>query len=653
MRYPSLYQVNTRVYLQELGQTHGRRFTLADWPEEQLDWLREQDFDWLWPLGVWQTGPAGIEVSRTNAAWLAGFREVLHDLSERDITGSPYAVRQYNVHDDFGGNDALAQLRERLQEHGLRLMLDFVPNHTALDHPWVQEHPEYYIQGSESDLARQPGNFRRVHTNQGQKILAHGRDPYFPGWPDAMQLNYRNPATRAAMIGEMLKIADRCDGVRCDMAMLLLPDVIHQTWGDLSRPADGSEPVDVPFWPEAIARVRSMHPSFQFLAEVYWDREWQMLQQGFHYTYDKRLYDRLHAAVAGPVRDHLGAGLEYQDRQARFLENHDEPRAASAFPLPIHLASALATFTTPGMRFFHEGQLEGRRVHVSIHLGRRPPERPDPILTEFYRRLLECLKRPELREGLWTLRHCRPAWDGNPTWQNFLAWTWQSQDTLPLLACINFGPTPGAVLCGTAPGRAARPEPGPVGFDGLGPVRPPRRRPGQSRSLHGRAALALPSLCHAVAEQGRRRTMRISFDIDDTLVCGPHVPTEQFVPWVWRWWYPERVRQGTRELMKSLVQLGCQLWVYTTSHREPRYLRGWFRSFGIRLHDVVNQDRHEQVVGRQGPSKYPPAFAIDLHIDDSQGVAKEGQTYGFSVLVVRPEDPEWARQILSAVASRK
>src|SRR5690349_13674613 len=102
--------------------------------------------------------------------------------------------------------------------------------------------------------------------------------------------------------------------------------------------------------------------------------------------------------------------------------------------------------------------------------------------------------------------------------------------------------------------------------------------------------------------------MRISFDVDDTLVCDASVPAEQYVPWWTSWWYPEPLRQGTRQLMRALLERRCELWIYTTSYRSPRYLRGWFRSFGIPLAGVVNQDRHERVVGRQGPSKYPPAF---------------------------------------------
>ncbi len=148
--------------------------------------------------------------------------------------------------------------------------------------------------------------------------------------------------------------------------------------------------------------------------------------------------------------------------------------------------------------------------------------------------------------------------------------------------------------------------------------------------------------------------MRLSFDVDDTLVLsGPGVATEQLVPWWWRWRYPERLRQGTKSLMGELVRLRCQLWIYTTSDRSPRYLRGWFRSFGILIHDVVNQQRHERVVGRQGPSKYPPAFGIDLHVDDSPGVGLEGERHGFDVVVVSPDDPGWASRVLKAVQTRQ
>jgi glycosidase len=436
--HPSLYEINTRVLLGELGP----RATLDDVPDALLDRLADEGFDFIWMLGVWQTGPAGRRVSRANPDWRREYRRALPDLTEDDICGSPFAVRRYTAHEDFGGDAALARLRGRLRRRGLRLVLDFVPNHTALDHPWVETHPEFYRHGTEADLTREPHNYCRVQTSQGPLILAHGRDPYFPGWPDTLQLDYHHPGLRAAMARVLGRVADLCDGVRCDMAMLVLTDVFAGTWQPAPPPADEVRAAEVSFWKEAIGRVRARYPAFLFLAEAYWDLEWALQQEGFDYTYDKRLYDRLRAGDAAAVRGHLGADADYQRRSARFLENHDEPRAAAAFPPDVHRAAAVVTFLVPGLRFFQEGQLEGRRAHVSMHLARRPAEPPDPGLQAFYRDLLACLRRPEARTGRWQFRASRPAWDGNPTWDRFLAFTWEGESGR-LLAAVNYGPTRG------------------------------------------------------------------------------------------------------------------------------------------------------------------------------------------------------------------
>jgi len=385
-------------------------------------------FDWVWLLSVWRTGAAGQRISRADRGWRREFELTLPDLREEDIAGSGFAITGYTVHPGLGGDAALARLRDRLRARGLRLMLDFVPNHTALDHPWVVEHPEYYVAGSELDLARAPGDYTRVRRARGDRLLAHGRDPYFPGWIDTLQLDYGNPALQDAMIGELEKIADRCDGVRCDMAMLVLPDVFGRTWGRRAPP----------FWPRAIERARERVPGFCFLAEVYWDLEWTMLQLGFDYAYDKRLYDRLRAGGARPVRDHLLAGLDYQSRLARFLENHDEPRAAASFPPGMHEAAAVVTYLSPGLRFFQQGQLEGRRKHVSPHLVRAPLEPPDETLRRFYADLLGVLGRPICHDGRWCLLECVPAWEGNWTWETFLCCCWQARDEPALLVAVNY-----------------------------------------------------------------------------------------------------------------------------------------------------------------------------------------------------------------------
>ena len=441
--HPALYEIHTRAWLHERSRTLGGPAILDDVEDEELDRLATLGFDWVWLLGIWRTGPASRAISMADEGLRQEYHRILPDLDDFDICGSPYAVQAYRVHRDFGGEKALLHLRRRLADRGLRLMLDFVPNHTALDHDWVREHPEYYVHGSDELLARDPRNYCRVETGTGPRVLAHGRDPYFPGWTDTLQLNYRHGGFREAMIGQLLRVAGLCDGVRCDMAMLVLPDIFRRTWGDLALPGDGSPPVDADFWPEAIGRVRAEHPEFLFMAEAYWDLEWTLQQQGFDTTYDKRLYDRLHSQDAGAVRAHLWADLDYQRKSARFLENHDEPRAAAAFPPLVHQAAAVATFLTPGLRLFHEGQLTGRKVRLSVHLGRRPDEPVDAALLEFYGRLLEVLKRPEVRDGRWRLLDCLPAWDGNSTAARFLAYAWEGPEGRRLLAAINYGPTQG------------------------------------------------------------------------------------------------------------------------------------------------------------------------------------------------------------------
>jgi glycosidase len=429
-RYPSLYQINTRVWLTQLARNLQRPATLDDIPDDALDQWRALGFDWIWLLSVWQTGLAGQQISRGRAEWRKEFQDTLPDLCDADIPGSGFAIADYRVHEALGGASALARLRERLRQRGLRLMLDFVPNHTALDHPWVADHPEYYVAGTESDMARAPYNYTRMQRAAGDLIMAHGRDPFFSGWPDTLQLNYGNAATQEALIGELRKIAGQCDGVRCDMAMLMLPDVFLRTWGIESQP----------FWPRATRCVRDVAPDFCFMAEVYWDLEWTLQQQGFDYTYDKRLYDRLRDSAARPVRDHLSAGLDYQDRMARFLENHDEPRAAAVFVPAAHRAAAMITYLAPGLRFFHQGQLEGHTKRISPHLCRGPHEPTDAAIEQFYQRLLRLLHAPALRDGHWQLLHCAPAWESNWTWDCFVSYAWTGADDTRLLVAVNYAP---------------------------------------------------------------------------------------------------------------------------------------------------------------------------------------------------------------------
>jgi hypothetical protein len=427
-RYPSLFQINTRVHLTELSAELGRSATLDDIPDSELDQFAADGFDLIWPLGVWQTGEAGRRISASIPGMRAEYQRALLDLQETDICGSCFAIHDYHVHTDFGGDEALARLRERMRARGLRLILDFVPNHVAPDHPWLEQHPDFFITGTEEQLAAQPQNFCRKEVEGQSRILAYGRDPYFAGWSDTLQLNYGNPDLQEAMLGELRRIAGQCDGVRCDMAMLVVPEVFERTW-------------DIPsfhFWPWATEAIHAEFSGFLFLAEVYWDMEWILQQQGFDYTYDKRLYDRLVLGSARPVREHLQSGLDYQERMVHFLENHDEPRAAATFTPAVHRAAAVITYLTPGLRFFHMGQREGKRIRIPVHLRRGPLEAPDPDLATFYDCLMDILKDPVFRLGHWQLLEAGSAWHGNESYDAFIIFSWSGPGGLRRLVAVNY-----------------------------------------------------------------------------------------------------------------------------------------------------------------------------------------------------------------------
>ncbi len=441
-RHPLLYQINTRILLTELSRTLRRPATLDDVSDAFLDEMRAKGFRWLWFMGLWQTGEAARAVSLANPDLRQAYSLALPDFRDEDICGSPFAIKAYQAHSDFGGNEALVRLRERMSRRGLKLLADFVINHCAPDHPWVATHPEYFIRGDEDDLAREPGNWARLSPGDGQAetILAFGRDPYFPGWSDTLQFNLRHAGCRAAMADALLDIAGLCDGVRCDMAMLAQPDIFLETWGVRALPNDGTAPAGGPFWNGAIARVKSDHPHFLFVAEVYWDREWELQQEGFDYTYDKRLYDRLKAGSGRAVREHLLADPDFRNRSLRFLENHDESRAAEIFPDAMHRAAAVIAFFVPGLRLFHDGEFPGRRIHASVHLRRRPDEAAHPEWERFYACLLHCLRMNEIRDGLWSPAQLLPASEDNPSWDQFVAFTWRKQEGSAVLAVVNYGP---------------------------------------------------------------------------------------------------------------------------------------------------------------------------------------------------------------------
>ena len=434
-RHPHLYEVNARIFLKRVSEKYHRPLTLATVPEEEWQLIRRRGFDMVWLMGVWQRSPGARQQALLNPALRREYNQVLPGWTDKDVGGSPYAVYAYSLDPALGGEEELAQLRSRLNRLGLGLMLDFVPNHLAFDHPWTFSHPEWFVQGSKADARTHPDWF---FSPNGEVYLAHGKDPHFPPWTDTIQVNFFSADLRQALIDDLLHIAEVADGVRCDMAMLALNSVFQRVWRKLLR---GYRHPGTEFWAETIERVKRQRPDFLLLAEVYWGLEQKLQQMGFDFTYDKLLYDKLRFLTSGDIRSHLMVDGLYQQRSAHFIENHDELRAVAAFGRERSLAAAVLIATIPGLRLFHDGQLEGRRIRLPVQLVREPKEAADPEIVKFYDRLLAICNAPTFHDGEWRLLEATRAWQGNESHHNLLAWLWHYDKKFKIVV-VNYSSNP-------------------------------------------------------------------------------------------------------------------------------------------------------------------------------------------------------------------
>jgi hypothetical protein len=436
MNHPLLYQINTRCWLRELAAQQKRDITLATVPEQEFARWQQSGFTHIWLMGVWTTGERSRQIALEHPDLRREYDIVLPGWKDADVAGSPYSIADYSVPKQLGGDEGLKTFRAKLNALGIKLILDFVPNHLGLDHPWVSEQSELFVQSP----TRVDGTFE-VRTSTGTKFIANGKDPYFAPWTDVAQLDYRRTNTRSAMRKLLLSIAAKCDGVRCDMAMLLLNDVFAKTWSHL--PHDGPT-LAQEFWPDAIKETKRAHPGFIFMAEVYWGLEGRLQSLGFDFTYDKALYDDLlerHSAEAQTKL--LRAPEDYVSRSIHFIENHDEPRVAAKLSPAENRAAALAILGLPGMRFLHEGQLTGARIKMPVQLGRRPVELVQAEVKAAYDSLLKTLAKSRVGNGHGKILRPRAAWDGNGTSQNFIVVIWQGADAGFDLVVVNLAWHPG------------------------------------------------------------------------------------------------------------------------------------------------------------------------------------------------------------------
>lgn len=387
-KHPKILEINTWPWLNSLSNKFGEEITLSNVPKDILE-KEINYFDCVWFMGIWMRSPKSMEIAKNHKGLQAEYRKALPDYDERDVVGSPYSVYEYKVDEALGGDSGLKIIHEQLLQNNKLLILDFIPNHVAIDHHWTLNSPECFIQGSAEELRLNPDEFYQ----SGDNIFAYGKDPYFPSWTDTVQLNAFSKGYRKKVIGTLLEISNFCDGVRCDMAMLMVDYVFQKTWGKKA-----GTPLKDEFWRYILDVIKKIKPDFKFIAEVYWDMEYDLQQQGFDFCYDKRLYDRLIRSSPEDIKGHLNAEMRYQNKLLRFIENHDEARAFSAFGIRKSIAAAVIALTLPGARLIFAGQSSGKKIKLPVQLGRLPNEGSVSEIADFYRKFLPIWSE-ELKEG--------------------------------------------------------------------------------------------------------------------------------------------------------------------------------------------------------------------------------------------------------------
>ena len=228
--FPLVYEINARIWLKKLSNKHNRPVTLGNVPDEEFTLFSGCGFDMVWLMGVWRPSQYSKAIATSHSGLRSSFLEHIATLQPGDIASSPYSIPSYSVNDALGGEEELTLFREKLKSFGIKLMLDFVPNHLALDNEWLPEHPEYFVPVSSEERSRNP-EFSFEYAPK--KYLACGKDPYFDPWSDTLQLNYARPETHRMMTENLFRISSLCDAVRCDVAMLIIKSIFNRTWPNL------------------------------------------------------------------------------------------------------------------------------------------------------------------------------------------------------------------------------------------------------------------------------------------------------------------------------------------------------------------------------------------------------------------------------------
>jgi len=426
-----IYEINTRVWIKRFSKSN-TPVKLYDIPTEYWISLVNKGVKYVWLMGIWETVPETINKYCFDEGLKHEYSLALPDWKDEDIIGSPYSIDSYKINSSLATESEFIKFKKSLNNIGLKIILDFIPNHFSAETSLLSSNPTIFLEGTEELLSNNPKSYFKA--NNG-KIYAHGKDPNFPAWEDTIQIDYSSEAARDFMISELGKIANLCDGVRCDMAMLLMNNIFKNTWSEVLAKGiinNGKKE----FWNVAITKTKKLNHDFLFIAEVYWNLEWELQQSGFDYTYDKRLFDRLEFSDAQNISNHLKAESNFQKKSVRFIENHDEKRAIVTFGIEKSKAAAVIISTIQGLRFFHDGQFEGKKIKLPIQLGREPDEEIITSLSEFYNNLLSIINNQIFLIGEWKMLTPIKL-DRDDSYLNILAWEWRLENATRIVV-VNY-----------------------------------------------------------------------------------------------------------------------------------------------------------------------------------------------------------------------
>jgi glycosidase len=373
--------------------------------------IKQEGFNSIWLMGIWEIGAKVRDISKTYGA---------------DFHGSPFAIYDYTLSSDLGSEKELDELVRRAHNLRMSVIVDFIPNHMGLDSAWLNDRPEYFIHkllppqeaalSDEEIKQRYPGYFpyRTPSYPQGDRrvpktiLVAYGKDPYFYPWIDTAQLDYAQPGLRQRVTELLSYWARKVDGVRCDMAMLVVREQVkvhrhpEMSWDQFNQLMPNE------FWTETIQAVKKVNPNFVFMAETYWSMEGTLQNLGFDYTYNKPLYESicnaLHSGHAEGLMNFLRVlGSDFMQKSVHFIENHDEERAMNALGEDRQRAAAAILCTLPGIALIHQGQMQGKRERLPVQRVILQHNEPiDTKLETFYKRLLDATSLPVFQEGRFT-----------------------------------------------------------------------------------------------------------------------------------------------------------------------------------------------------------------------------------------------------------